>query len=345
MLAPMRKLTCLLPVLLAACGGAAQTSPSTGGAPAPAGGASSPGAAADKPSPTAPGEEPKSKTSAAPAAPAVPADKIDGALPETKGMPAFARRYECGAKGCNLAQLVPDALEAQLDKDAPVFMFEVVMPPKVSLLLPRVAGVEIDGLLLDGEVSVLADDIKEKQKRVWRMNGFRAPGAGVNVYSKEATRMILAIVVAGTSGNVAEQVGKLKAKDKTVGWTKRSSPVVSFDLMQKPDLAWGGGAYHARLGLEEPPASLGLLTMSKNAPVAEHAHDKEWEFLAILDGSGELARKTSGKVPVNGATFVAVKPGEPHAFKPTGDKATYAVQMYWPPGPEQRFKKLAEATK
>ena len=85
--------------------------------------------------------------------------------------------------------------------------------------------------------------------------------------------------------------------------------------------------------------------MSKNAAVADHVHDKEWEFLAIVEGAGELSRKASGKVPVNGATFAAVKPGEQHGFKPAGDKPTYAVQMYWPPGPEQRFKKLAESNK
>jgi mannose-6-phosphate isomerase-like protein (cupin superfamily) len=337
----MRKLTWVLALVVAGCGGTKQSSSVVGGVdgvggPAPGDGSEPAAHGSSESGGTAKGGESK---------PAGPAEKIEGALPETKDLKPFARRHECGAKGCNLAQLVPEALEAQLDKDAPIFMFEEVMPPKVSLLLPRHAGIDVYGVLLDGEISVLADDIKEKQKRVWRMNGFRAPGGGVNIYSKENTRMILAIVVAGSSGTVAEQIDKLKKKDKTVAWSKRSSPVVSFDLMQKPDLAWGGGAYHARLGLEESPASASFLMMSKNAPVAEHTHDKEWEFLGIVEGSGELARKTSGKVPIDGATFVAVKPGELHGFKPAGDRPTYAVQMYWPPGPEQRFKKLAEAGK
>lgn len=337
----MRKLSLLLAFAFAACGGSNQASPTTGGATKTGGGEPTAAASSDD----KPAEEKKGDDGKAAAAPAAPAEKIEGTLPETKDLAGSTRRHECGAKGCNLSSIVPDTLESQLDKDAPIFLFEEVMPAKVSLLLPRHAGLEVYGLLLDGEVSVLADDIKDKQKRVWRMNGFRAPGAGVNIYSKEPTRMILAVVVAGTSGTVAEQIDKLKKKDKSIGWTKRSSPVINFDLMQKPDLAWGGGAYHARLGLEEPPASMGFLMMSKNATVAEHVHDKEWEFLAILEGSGELGRKTSGKVPVKGATFAAVKPGEPHGFKPAGDKPTYAVQMYWPPGPEQRFKKLAEGGK
>lgn len=333
----MRKLPWLFTLLLVACGGGKEP-PATGGA-APKSGAE-PATSAEAKSEGEKGAPAKADEKPAAAA---PAEKIDAVLPETKDVKAFARRHECGAKGCNLAQLVPDAME--LDKDAPVLMFEEVMPPKVSLLLPRHAGVDVYGFLVDGEISVLADDIKEKQKRVWKMNGFRAPGGGVNLYSKESTRMILAIVVAGTSGTLAEQIDKIKKKDKSIAWTKRSSPVVAFDLGQKPDLAWGGGAYHVRLGLEEPPASMEFLYMSKNASIAEHVHDKEWEFLALLEGSGELVRKSSGKVAVNGATFAAVKPGEPHGFKATGDKPTWAVQMYWPPGPEQRFKKLAEPTK
>lgn len=329
-------------LVLAACGGSKQGAPSTGGPGGTTSGGSAEGggsgAAASGGTGGAAAEEPKSAPGAAP-------EKIDGALPETKDAKPFPRRFECGAKGCNLPLLVPDTLKAQVEKDAPVFMFEVVMPPKVSMLLPRHAGLDVYGLLIDGELSVLADDIKEKQKRAWKHNGFRAPGAGVNIYSKEPTRLILAVVVNGTSGSVAEQIERLEKKDKTASWGKRSAPVSSFELSAKPDLAWGGGAYHARIAIEEPPASFGFLTMSKNAPVAEHVHDKEWEFLAIIDGSGELTRKTSGKVAVSGATFGSIKPGEPHGFKPAGDKPTIAVQMYWPPGPEQRFKKLAEGGK
>ncbi|MBI2390761.1 MAG: cupin domain-containing protein [Deltaproteobacteria bacterium] len=332
-------------LVLAACGGSKQGAPSAGGTggATTSSGAPEAGGSAGEATGGATGGAATGDTKAS--TPAAAPDKIDGALPETKDAKPFPRRYECGAKGCNLPLLVPDALKAQLEKDAPVFMFEVVMPPKVSMLLPRHAGLDVYGLLIDGELSVLADDIKEKQKRAWKLNGFRAPGAGVNIYSKEPTRLILAVVVNGTSGSVAEQIDRLEKKDKTASWTKRSAPVTSFELSAKPDLAWGGGAYHARIALEEPPASFGLLTMSKNAPVVEHVHDKEWEFLAIIDGSGELVRKTSGKVPVNGSTFAANKPGEPHAFKPAGDRPTIAIQMYWPPGPEQRFKKLAEGGK
>jgi mannose-6-phosphate isomerase-like protein (cupin superfamily) len=334
----------VLALSLMACGGSKQPASSgTGGSGSPTSGGGG-GATAD-----GSGEVAPAKDGDAPAAPAVAAEKIDSALPETKDAKPYARRYECGAKGCNLGKLVPDTMTAQLEKDAPVFMFEVVMPPKVSMLIPRHAGVDLYGLLLDGEVSVLADDIKEKQKRAWKHNGFRAPGSGVNIYSKEPTRMILAFVVAGTSGTLAEQIDKF-GKDKSITWGKRSSPVTSFELSAKQPVSWGGGAYHARLAYEaggegNPPASMTFLQMSKNAPVVEHTHDKEWEFLAIVDGEGELNKKSGGKTAINGSTFASINPGNAHSFKPAGTKPMVAIQMYWPPGPEQRFKKLAEGSK
>jgi mannose-6-phosphate isomerase-like protein (cupin superfamily) len=321
-------------VLLTACGGSKQN-PSS---PSPAGSTAStstptsdtPAASTDKPATT---DDKPVADAPKPAA----ADKMDGALPETKDAKPFPRRFECAGKGCNLATIVPDSMKGQIEKDAPIFMFEVVMPPKVMMLTPKNSGLDLYGMLLDGEVSVMADDIKDKQKRCWRLNGFHAPGVGVNIYSKEPTRMILAVVVAGTSGSVAAEI------DKKAPWTKRSSPVTSFELSAKNDIAWGGGAYHARLAYEEPPAAMGWLMMSKNANVPEHTHDKEWEFLAVVDGEGELNRKTGGKTPINGSTFLSINPGNPHSFKASGGKPTMAIQMYWPPGPEQRFKKLAEA--
>jgi len=47
-------------------------------------------------------------------------------------------------------------------------------------------------------------------------------------------------------------------------------------------------------------------------------------------------------VKVAPGTIAMIAPGVPHAWKPSGSSPLIAVQMYWPPGPEQRFKKLAE---
>ena len=58
-----------------------------------------------------------------------------------------------------------------------------------------------------------------------------------------------------------------------------------------------------------------------------------------------MYKKTGGKTAVTGSTFVSINPGNAHGFKAAGQKPMIAVQMYWPPGPEQRFKKLAQESK
>lgn len=332
-------------IALSACGGPKATTTTPSGTPSTATTGDSPATSAPAASATAEEKPEAGKPAAAPPA----ADKLDAALPETKESKSFARRAECAGKGCNWATIVPESMKGQVTKDEPIFFFEVVMPPKVMMLLPKHSGIDLYGVLLDGEVSVMADDIKEKQKRAWKLNGFRAPGVGVNIYSKEPTRMIFAVVLANTSSTLAAELDKL-GKDKTIAWSKRATPVSAFELSQKADLAWGGGAYHARLAYEQggegnPPASLSWLAMSKNATVPEHTHDKEWEFLVLVDGDGELLRKTGGNTAIAGSTFTSIAPGVAHSFKPAGTKPTYAIQMYWPPGPEQRFKKMAAESK
>ena len=199
-------------------------------------------------------------------------------------------------------------------------------------------------VLVDGEVSVLADDIPGKQKRLWKWNAARVPGLGVTVFAKEPTRAIV-VYVTNVAGQTMGQASTLAGK---VTWTKRASEVKSVEMDKQPDLSWGDGAYHARLAFEDGSASLESLLCSKNAPVKEHVHDKEWEILAVLSGDGTLVKKANGKeedVPVASGTFAAIAPGTPHAYKPAGTTPLVAVQLYLPPGPEQRFKKLASDAK
>jgi mannose-6-phosphate isomerase-like protein (cupin superfamily) len=281
-------------------------------------------------------------------------------------LPTFLRHAECAAGGCNLKDIVPDAVRPSADDKSPVWVWEQGIPKATILLLPRHAGVDVYGVLLAGEVSVTADDIKEKQKRVWPWGAFRAPGAGVNIVAKEPTRLLMVMVAVTAGSTAAQAIDAIASKPASVGWTKRAAPVSNVELPLKPDLSWGKGAYHARLGFEAvgggetPSAAVGVLLLSRNAPVAEHVHDKEWEVLAVLQGDGELARKgggdagdtktrsggaSSGNVKVGPGSIVAVPPGVRHAWTPSGKEPLLGIQIYSPPGPEQRFKKLAESAK
>ena len=122
------------------------------------------------------------------------------------------------------------------------------------LTFPKHAGLDLYVVLFDGEVSIKADDIAGKQKRLWRWNAARVPGLGAMVESKEPTRAIFVLVANAPGGTL----GQAAAAAPKAGWARRPAPVTSVELDKQPDLAWGGGAYHARLGFEDGSASLGV---------------------------------------------------------------------------------------
>jgi mannose-6-phosphate isomerase-like protein (cupin superfamily) len=219
-------------------------------------------------------------------------------------------------------------------------MWEQVLPLRVVLTFPKHAGLDLYVVLFDGEVSIKAGDIPGKQKRLWRWNAARVPGLGAMVECKEPTRAVFVLVANAPGGTL----GQAAAAAPKAGWTTRPAPVTSVELDKQPDLAWAGGAYHARLGFEDGSASLGVLMASKNAPVRQNVHDHEWEILAILSGEGTLVRTRDGReddTPIAPGTFASIPPGVPHAYRPAGTSPLVAVQLYLPPGPEQRFKNLA----
>jgi len=110
-----------------------------------------------------------------------------------------------------------------------------------------------------------------------------------------------------------------------------------------PELTFAGGAMHAHLDVEsEPGVYFGRLDGS--APVAEHKHDGAWEILCAFQASGTFT--LSGKAQhVGDAEVVVVPPNTKHSWKPDPGSNLVAFQLYTPPGPEQRFKKLAAGGK
>jgi quercetin dioxygenase-like cupin family protein len=84
------------------------------------------------------------------------------------------------------------------------------------------------------------------------------------------------------------------------------------------------------------PLAASILTLGANAKVAEHVHAKETELLYVLDGSGTMTIDGQD-VAVTPTSVIQIPPNTKHAFAATS--AVRAVQIYTPPGPEQRFKK------
>ena len=110
------------------------------------------------------------------------------------------------------------------------------------------------------------------------------------------------------------------------------------------ELTWAGGHMHAHLDVGtdlSPEAYMGRLR--GNASVAEHVHAEQWEILAAVEAAGTF---TVAGVPqrLGPGEVIAVPPGTPHSWQPDPGSMLVAVQLYDPPGPEQRFVGLARAS-
>ena len=333
------RLTSFFLITLMACGGKGPATPESAPAASTSPASSTPTVAGDQ------GTAPAVASAATPPDASPPPEPIGATLPIDLGkkVPAFPRRAVSPDKGAYSARgdvPVPDGLASQIDPTVPFFVWEQVLSPRIVLTFPKQPGLDLYVVLFEGEVSIKADDIAGKQKRLWRWNAARVPGLGAMIECKEPTRAIF-VLVANTPGTT---LGQATAQGQKVAWTKRPAPVTSVEIDKQPDLAWGGGAYHARVGFEDGSASLGSLLASKSAAVPQNVHDHEWEILAILSGDGTLVRTVGGKeddVPIAAGTFASIAPGVPHAYRPAGTSPLVAVQLFLPPGPEQRFKKLA----
>ncbi len=110
-----------------------------------------------------------------------------------------------------------------------------------------------------------------------------------------------------------------------------------------PELRWAKGAMRAHLDVT-PAASpdLYLGRLEGTAPVAEHAHVASAEILVALEGAGTF---TIDGAPTRlvAPRIVVVPPGAKHAWTPEAGVKLVALQLYEPPGPEQRFVALDAA--
>jgi mannose-6-phosphate isomerase-like protein (cupin superfamily) len=107
------------------------------------------------------------------------------------------------------------------------------------------------------------------------------------------------------------------------------------------ELTWASGKMHAHLdtdGVVSPLTYVGRLSGTGNMDA--HAHEGSWEILAAIDGAGTITvdGKSSRLAP---RQVIVVPPGVIHSYTPDSGVSLNAIQMYAPPGPEQRFKGFA----
>ena len=288
---------------------------------------------------------PSATASAGPTAPPEPSP-ISGELPLDLDAKLVTHAV-CNDRDCLVPGLYPSGAAA--DGGAPAAIWSHDLPDKASsLTFPRHSGVDLYGVVLSGKVRVKPLEMSSKGDDLGRWGVFRAPGAGVAVAAVDGpARLVLAVV--GDGGPIAETVALLKDRKsfKKVAWSNRPAPIETANLATAQDLSWAKGTSHARIGFEKGRASLGILFASKDAAVPQHQHDTSWEILAPLTADGTAKKATSSgsmelmEIPITDGMVVAMPKATQHAWVPGGKKALLAIQMYVPPGPEQRFKKLS----
>jgi quercetin dioxygenase-like cupin family protein len=117
-----------------------------------------------------------------------------------------------------------------------------------------------------------------------------------------------------------------------------------------PKVEWAGGTMSARFDVTagpkapSPAPELYLGRLEGTAAVPEHNHPTSWEILAAVEANGTFVLDGTER-RLSSRQIVMVPPGAKHAWKPEPGSKLVAVQIYSPPGPEQRFVALAAADK
>jgi quercetin dioxygenase-like cupin family protein len=110
---------------------------------------------------------------------------------------------------------------------------------------------------------------------------------------------------------------------------------------ETPPLTWAKGSMTAWLDVPgEAAPGLYLGRLAGSAPVKEHDHAGSWEILCAVEASGTFILD-GVQARLGRRQVVVIPPGKKHAWLPDEGTRLVGVQLYTPPGPEQRFKALA----
>ncbi|MFO0624771.1 MAG: hypothetical protein U0325_04075 [Polyangiales bacterium] len=191
----------------------------------------------------------------------------------------FADVAVCATGRCAAQGQAPAAPVAEdgATTPPPALVWVQVIRPGASVVVPAAAHTDLLGVTLVGELSLeraAAPQVAPVRAGAW--TAFLAPDGDAVLRCVGESPAAAVLVTARGDGPVAD----------------RGADVETVDLVAAQDLAWAGGAVHARIAFEgprSPRASLGVLLASDDAPVAEHVHDRAWEVLAAL-GRGAAAR-------------------------------------------------------
>jgi mannose-6-phosphate isomerase-like protein (cupin superfamily) len=124
-------------------------------------------------------------------------------------------------------------------------------------------------------------------------------------------------------------------------------PLQVVHLAETPahTIANGHGEVRMLLDPQTPAGStlayLGELHGDSSFAVPEHVHAGAAELLLLVAGRGQLKIGTE-VLPVSAGMAIYIPPDTPHSFQ--GEREMEAVQVYAPPGAEDRFRSAPLAT-
>ncbi len=86
-----------------------------------------------------------------------------------------------------------------------------------------------------------------------------------------------------------------------------------------------------------PEVAVTLLVLKPGASVPPHIHADSVELLYVLEGQAEM-RVGAETMTIGPGDAARIPKGVEHAARVVGRRPLRALQLYTPPGPEQRFK-------
>lgn len=249
---------------------------------------------------------------------------VSGQLPQsaTLRLPAHVRCASgaCAKGGINIPQT------QRVDAASPATIWTLDLPAGERAQIDRREGLTLYGV-------VTAGNLAHGDQPLTTWTGFRTTG-GLVLKGRTDAHLFLAWVSDG-----APIAPMLKAEVQGDLGDRPTLETVDFSAQR--DLAFANGSSHIRIGFEDGPASLQVMLTSVDAPVPIHTHEKEWEVIGLLTARG-VFRQGPALRTVHGTTSLHIPPGVTHGWAPEGDTQLLAIQLYVPPGPEQRFKALAK---
>lgn len=208
-------------------------------------------------------------------------------------------------------------------------MFEVGIAPRASTGMRVNDRDELWYFLGDAEVKSRAGKAPQSDTRVKAGSMMFVPKGAAREVTAVAPDMkaVVVMVPGGTEGS---------ARGGALPTLQAASGTGAPALFDKGTKYGPATIFIEAATLKGTPLAASILEMPAGIKVPEHVHANETEMLYVLEGSGTMTI-AGQEIAVSPTSVIQIPPNTKHAFAASAN--VRALQIYTPPGPEQRFKK------